>query len=110
MVKNNDDFRNWLQENVNKYPYFRNVKVQYKKQKYVVYLEGWNSICFTEIQNVPYDEIKNYDDHELEDLAINLSYDIMEKERWDGFFYFYNDEIGNSKYSYGVTVFYRAVK
>ena len=104
------DFRNWIIRNIDEYPYFKNIKIRYNKQKYLMYLEGWNNMCFTDIQNIPYDEIKDYDDHELEDLAIEVSHDIKKQEKWHGLFYYYSDEIGNSKYPYGVTVFYKVIK
>lgn len=102
-----DNLREWILKNIDEFPYFKKFKTKYNKQKYTIYLEGWNSMCFTDVQNIPYSEIENYDDHELEDLAIDLSHRIEKKEKWDGLFYFYSDEINNKKYPYGLTVFYK---
>ena len=69
---------------------------------YAIYLEAWGYMCFTEEEHKAAE-----DEHDLEDLAIGKSGDIVKEEGWDDFVYLYPDE---SEEDYGLTIFYRRRK
>ena len=80
---------------------FKATELTIEDSRVKISLESWSLDWFTS------GEIKEAgDSHYLENLAIEKSEEILEKEEWENFVYFYSDE---SREDYGLTLFYRVL-